>query len=80
MYLLREMQTGMSYGCRRHGQFEEQKKRHGMHPLHGVRKELSKRRALMNSDLSGQISSGIIQPEADTRNSLRLLLCPFPAA
>ena len=35
-----QMQEGLPDGCRDDGQFQEAKKRDGLHPMHGMRKGL----------------------------------------
>ena len=40
MHFLRKMQEGLSHGCGDDGQFQEEKKRDGLHPLHGMCKGL----------------------------------------
>ena len=40
MYFLRKMQEGLSHGCGNDGQFQEEKKRDGLHSMYGMRKGL----------------------------------------
>ena len=40
MHFLRKMQEGLSHGCGNDGQFQEEKKRDGLHPMHGMCKGL----------------------------------------
>ena len=49
MYFLRKMQEDLSHGCGDDGQFQEEKKRDGLHPMHGMCKGLPKGRIVMES-------------------------------
>ena len=46
MRIVREMQAGVPDGCGCHRQFEKERERDRVHPMHGVRQELPEEGAL----------------------------------